>query len=302
MEDTPDGSNVAPEGQSVAISDVNATVVPASEIITGTEKELAERLVGDNGGKYVRFALAALSSIPGVGLISAFSNLAAEADQETVNDLLRMWIQEQKEKIRELGITVEDILKRLDKFGEEVHKRLEDPAYLALVRQTFRSWNDAATQDKRQMFKQLITNAGAITLCPDSLVRLFITWLNQYHEDHFQVIKQIYENKGITRGSIWDHIHSERPRENSAEADLYRYLIRELSTGGVIRQSRETNEYGEFVRQSTKGTRHSSGSSSSTMESSFEDTKPYELTGLGSQFVRYVMTEADPQLGDGIAR
>ena len=168
-----DGSNVAPEGQSVAISDVNATVVPASEIITGTEKELAERLVGDNGGKYVRFALAALSSIPGVGLISAFSNLAAEADQETVNDLLRMWIQEQKEKIREWGSLWKIFLNVSINSAKRCNKRLEDPAYLALVRQTFRSWNDLLPRISGKCLSSLLQMLVPSHSSPDSLVRLF---------------------------------------------------------------------------------------------------------------------------------
>jgi len=33
------------------------------------------------------------------------------------------------------------------------------------------------------------------------------------------------------------------------------------------------------------------------MESAFEDTKPYVLTGLGKQFVHYTMSEVVPRIG-----
>jgi hypothetical protein len=107
------------------------------------------------------------------------------------------------------------------------------------------------------------------------------------------VIREIYQNPGITRGSIWDSIHTERPREDSAEADLYKRLIRDLSTGGVIRQHRQTNAHGQFVKKSTKGHRRSS---SGTMKSAFDDQEPYELTELGRQFVHYTMDELAPQI------
>jgi hypothetical protein len=35
------------------------------------------------------------------------------------------------------------------------------------------------------------------------------------------------------------------------------------------------------------------------MESAFEDTKPYVLTGLGEQFVHYVLDEAAHRMGGG---
>jgi hypothetical protein len=78
------------------------------------------------------------------------------------------------------------------------------------------------------------------------------------------------------------------PRDDSAEADLFRKLIRDLNMGGVIRNHRETTYDGRFVKESTKG---QSKSTSTTMESAFESTKRLELTELGSQFVHYTMNE-----------
>jgi hypothetical protein len=128
-----------------------------------------------------------------------------------------------------------------------------------------------------------------------SLVRLFLHWIEQYHETHFLVIKEIYLQPNSTRGEIWDRIHGSRPREDSSEADLFRYLIRDLSTGGVIRQPRDTDMAGHFLKKEPRA--QSPQSSSRIMESAFEDTKPYVLTELGKKFVHYVMDDVVPQIG-----
>src|SRR5208337_1055937 len=103
-------------------------------------------------------------------------------DQTQVNDLHRAWLAEHEEKARQLLATLMEIFERLDNFGDEIQERIESPEFLALVRKCFRSWDEADTQEKRQMLKKLITNAAAIRLCPDDLIRLFILWIDQYHE------------------------------------------------------------------------------------------------------------------------
>ena len=150
------------------------------------------------------------------------------------------------------------------------------------------------------MLKKLIMNAGAISLCPDDLIRLFITWIDQYHEAHFVVIREIYKNPGVTRGAIWDALNAERPREDSAEADLFRYLFRDLSVGGVIRQARDTDMDGRFIKRSSRGQFRLP--TSHVMESAFEDTKPYVLTELGTQFVHYVMEDVVPRIDSSTAQ
>lgn len=206
-----------------------------------------DRLAGGRGRKYMRFIMAALGSIPWVGgVIAATASLGAERDQEKITDLQKLWLEEHKEKVRELGATLNDIFERLDSMGPEIQDRIESAEYLALVKKSFRSWDEADTQDKKQMLKKLIANAGAKNLCPDDLIRLFINWIDLYHEAHFLVIKQIYKRPAITRAEIWDSINPSRPRDDSSEADLFRYLIRDLSTGGVIRQERETDTDGRF--------------------------------------------------------
>jgi hypothetical protein len=267
----------------------------AAEASEQPQNAIVEKLSSGKRRKFARFVLAALSSIPWVGgVISAAASFSAEKDQEGFNELETLWLKGHELKIRELGDTLTDIFTRLENFGDEIQERIESAPYLALVQKCFRSWDAADTDEKKQMLKNLITNAGAIKLCPDDLVRLFIHWIDQYHETHFLVIKEIYKTPGTTRGQIWDKIQGQRPREDSAEADLFRYLIRDLSMGGVIRQDRETDAYGRFVKKDTKGVSHQAGSL--VMESAFEESKPYVLTALGKQFVHYVMVDVVPQI------
>jgi len=281
------------------IQNVNTNFPAAEQAQEGTLVEnptgnaLIDELSKGKGKKYARFMMAALGSIPWIGsylgILGAIAGLSAEFDQEKINDLLKLWIQEHQPKLEELKVTLNDITSRLEYFGEDVQKRIESPEYLSLVRNAFRSWDEAETEEKREYIKRLIGNAGASALCPDDLVRLFIGWINNYHESHFAVIKEIFKKPGITRGEIWDKVHTIRPREDSSEADLYRYLIRSLSQGGVIRIQKDITADGSFMKSRTP--RSNKGSASQVMESAFEDTKPYVLTELGKEFIHYVLSD-----------
>lgn len=257
---------------------------------TKTNTNLVKWLLNGGKEKYVRFTLATLSAIPWVGgFIGALAGLSGEYEQDKNNEFLRFWIQEHQEKIERLGITLNDIFHRFDQIGSEIDDRIQSEEYLSIVRSAFQKWDTAETEDKRQLIKKLITHAGASPIIPDDLIRLFLKWIEDYHESHFSVIKAIYTNPGITRGEMWDAAHTERPREDSPEADLFRYLIRDLSTGGVIRQSRETDNDGRFIKRVSPRSKSYGGTR--TLESAFEDSKQYVLTELGKQFVHFVFDE-----------
>jgi hypothetical protein len=235
-----------------------------------------------------KFILAALGSIPWVGgFISAAGSIKSDEGAVKMNVLQTEWLKEHEEKMGNLSSTIEDIIKRFESIQEEVLDRMEDEDYLNLVRKTFRTWDNADTQEKRKYSANLIVNASATKICSDDIIRLFIDWLDLYHEAHFAVIREIFKNPQITRYEIWSNLNGTMPREDSAEADLYKLLIRDLSTGGVIRQDKEVNHSGQFMKSNAPRMR----SSSRTMESAFEDTKGYVLTELGKQFVHYTMNE-----------
>lgn len=248
--------------------------------------------------RYTRFILAALSSIPWVGgLIGASASLYGELDQGRVNMLQQKWLEEHSERLRDVASAIDEVIGRLDQFGDDVKERIESEEYLSIVRKAFRTWDGADTKEKRRLVQQLLGHAGASRITSDDVVRLFIEWIERYHEAHFSVIREVFRHSGSTRADIWAGIHGAQPREDSAEADLFKLLIHDLTTGRVIRQHRPTNQYGEFTKKPRSPERK--GSVSMVMKSAFDDNEPYELTELGKQFVHYTMNEIVPRVGSG---
>ena len=191
--------------------------------------------------------------------------------------------------------TIVSILKRLDEFPEEINARLESEEYLNIIRKSFRIWDNADTYEKKEIIRKLISNAGAYTLVDDDLIRLFLNWISYYHEVHFAVIKSIHQNEGITRYKIWQQLNGREVREDSMEADVFKLLIRDLSMGGVIRQHREVDYSGNYLKKpSVKKNPYSSN----TMKSAFDNSERYELTDLGKQFVHYTMSDLVQRVGN----
>jgi hypothetical protein len=258
--------------------------------------QLADFLRSRRYAKFVRFVFAALGSIPWVGgFIAASAALHAETEQGRVNELSRRWVEEHKQKIHELNETLAQMMSRLEQQGPQVEERLEDESYLGLVKYGFRVWDEAGTRSTRDRVRQTLTNAAGTRICSDDVVRLFLLWLRTYDDLHMRVVRVIHKNPGATRAFMWDEIHGEEVREDSAEADLFKLMIRDLSTGGVIRQHRETTTDGHFLAKQVPTRR----GKKTTLESAFEDSKQYELTQLGTQFVHYAMTELVPRIGSG---
>jgi hypothetical protein len=237
-----------------------------------------------------KFILAALGSIPWVGgFISAAASYKTEEGSVRQNSLQTQWLEEHQEKIEALYRTLAEIQDRFESLGSTIDERIQSEEYLTLVRKAFRVWDEADTEEKRRYVRNLVTNSAGTRVCSDDVVRLFLDWLSLYHETHFAVIREIFSNPGCTRFEIWTTLYGATPREDSAEADLFKLLIRDLSTGGVIRQERDVNQLGQFVRKTPRRVR--AGQGPTTLESAFEDTKPYVLTELGRQFVHYTMNE-----------
>jgi hypothetical protein len=262
---------------------------PVAPVVVPSEERREELAKMDSGcyRKYARFVLAALGSIPWVGgLLGATAGLNAEFDQGKLNDLQRKWLEEHTRRLEELGSALSEITTRLDQIGEEVKSRVESEEYLGIVRKGFRVWDQSDTSEKRRLVQKLLANAGATTVTHDDVVSLFIEWIERYHEAHFAVIREIFANPGSTRAEIWDSIHGTQPRDDSAEADLFKLLISDLSLGRVIRQERASTSDGQFLRKRTNR-----GQASPVMKSPFDDKERYELTGLGKQFVHYTMSE-----------
>lgn len=259
--------------------------------------ELDKALEGGNGPTMARFALACLSAVPiAGGAIGGIAGVWSEKEQARFNEIFATWLKLQEDEIKEIGRTIIEVMIRVDQTDERIRRRIESPEYLKLVKKCFRDWSAAESEEKRILIRNLLANAAATEVSSDDVVRMFINWISIYSEAHFAVIREIYRQPGITRQEIWQKIHGQEAREDSAEADLFKLLVHDLSTGHVIRQHREVDYYGNFVPQKP---RKRSAPRGREYTSAFDDGKEYELTELGKQFIHYTMNEMVPRIGSG---
>lgn len=249
-------------------------------------------------GKVTRGALQVVSgAVPMVGgILSAIAGAWSEREQAKVNRFFEQWVRMLEDEIREKEATVVEIMARLDLQDEKIAARVESKEFQSLVKKTFRDWAGVESEQKRILIRNILSNAAASTASSDDVVRMFIDWIAQYSELHFQVIGAIYNSGGISRGAIWRKIGKGKVREDSADADLYKLLFRDLSTGGVIRQHRETDYHGNFIAKPSGKRAGGSGGGTKTLTSAFDDEDQYVLTELGQKFVHYGMTELPPRI------
>ncbi|MCK5590367.1 MAG: hypothetical protein KAI72_00275, partial [Candidatus Pacebacteria bacterium] len=105
-----------------------------------------------------------------------------------------------KDEIKEKEQTIIEIMARLNLADEEISKRVESTEYQSLIKKTFREWSGAESGEKRIYIRNILANAASCQVSSDDVVRMYIDWINQYSEMHFQVIVAIYNSSGITRG------------------------------------------------------------------------------------------------------
>jgi hypothetical protein len=241
-------------------------------------------------GQAGRAALQALGGfIPFIGgLLSAGAGYWSEREQKEVNEFLQAWLKMLQDEFKEKQQVIGEIIARLNIHDEEIAKRVRSEEYQALLRKAFRNWSGAESAKKREYIRNILSNAAATRLASDEVVKLFLDWLQRYSEFHFVVIGDIYRNPGASRAEVWERVGQGDVREDSAEADLFKLLIQDLSMGHIIRQHRETDGAGNFMKAHRP---KSQRNGSQLMTSAFEDGKPYVLTALGTQFVHYAMNE-----------
>ena len=248
--------------------------------------------IGVSNGRTVRPASNTISSaIPFLGgYVSASTDSWSEEEKNKTQSFFDQWMKMMEAEMAEKAQAIIDIMARLDMNDKATAERVASPEYQTLVRKAFRDWAGAESKEKCKLITNTLAHAAYGTLTNDDVIRMFLRWIDVYSELHFRVISSIYNDAGVTRARIWEKVGKKEVREDSAEADLFKLLIRDLSTGSIIRQSRAKDYAGNFLRKpAIRQTK--SMPASSTMESAFEDTKGYELTDLGQQFVHYSMTD-----------
>lgn len=249
---------------------------------------------GTPGGPLIRGALNTFGGlIPIVGsVLSAAASAWSEQEQAKFNEFLKQWISMLQDEMKEKAQTVLEIMGRLDLHDQQIGERIKSDEYQSLLRKGFREWSAAESESKRVLVRNILANAASTRIVSDDVVRFFLDNLKQYSELHFAVIGKVYNNNGITRGALWRALGKQQVRENSAEADLFKLLMRDLSAGGLVRQHRETDYAGNFIKRPPR----KGGGSSNVMKSAFDDDEAYELTQLGAQFIHYAMTDLPPKL------
>jgi hypothetical protein len=260
--------------------------------------DLPELPKGGKTSGATRFVLnTAAGAIPFVGgILAAGAGAWSEREQARINDFLKhladMLAAEMKEKTQ----TILELTSRIDMHDEEIAKRIRSSEYQSLLRKAFRDWAGTESEEKRIFVRNLLSNAAASTLASDDVVKLFLQWIRDYSEFHFAIVGAIYNSAGITRGGVWDKLGRKPVREDSSDADLFRLIFRDLSTGGLVRQHRETDYQGNFLAKPTRKGPPIPKGMPRTMKSAFDDDEQYELTALGEQFVHYAMTDVPPKL------
>ncbi|MBQ0803778.1 MAG: hypothetical protein KBT65_02705 [Sulfitobacter sp.] len=261
--------------------------------MSGSDKKLPDRIPASGRGKAGRAILNTMGAIPFAGgLFSAAAGYWGKQEEAKANEFLKSWIEMLHDEIREKEITIIEITSRLDLHDEQISTRITSQSFQSLLKKSFREWPAAESEEKRILLRNLLSNAAASSVSSDDVVRLFIDWLSTYSPFHFEVIGAIYNSNGISRGAIWEKVGREKVPESSADADLFKLLIRDLSMGSIIRQHRQVDYQGRFVKAPPK----KRGGAGSPTVSAFDREEGYELTALGQQFVHYAMTEISPKI------
>ena len=204
-----------------------------------------QRSAGRN--KWVRGALnAAGAAVPFAGgFIAAAASVWGEHEQQRAMDALRAWIKMLQDEMREKQQTILEIMARLDMHDEKIAERVTSSEYQSLIKKAFRNWAGTESRKKQEYIRNVLTNAASMQMVSDEVVSLFVEWLQKYSEFHFVVIGELYRNPGSTRADIWSNLGKGAVREDSAEADLFKLLVRD---------SRPDRSSGSTVRQTTPGT------------------------------------------------
>lgn len=258
------------------------------------KKDIEDALNSNKGPEFARFALSALSGLVPFagGVISGIGGFWSDKEQEKINELFKAWLKIQEEELQQIGITLTEVLMKLDLTDEKIERRIKSKEYSELVKKCFRDWSAGDSEEKRKLLRNLLLNAASCALTSDDVIKMFIEWIGRYNEIHFKIISIIYRSEAATRHEIWQEIYGNRVREDSAEADLFKLIIQDLSMGHVIRQFRETDRHGNFIKKSApKPSTKNKAYVPTTLKSAFDNEQDYVLTELGRQFVHYTMND-----------
>lgn len=261
----------------------NSTNTP----IVPSETENALR--AGQGPKVAQYALAFLAGLTqnpfALEAASSRSGQWTEVDQAKVTNIFQSWLKLQETELAGIGLALQEVISQLDIENEKIGQRIESQAYLQLVKTAFRDWSVPESEEKRQLVVNVLINAASSSLCSDEVVRLFVKWLADYSAGHLAVVKEIQKRSGITRKEIWNNTQGTTLPGDSAQADLFKTYVSDLTMDHIIRQQRLKDYYGNYIQERRKKPAPGQKISAAT----FDDDRKYELTELGAWFTHYTM-------------
>jgi hypothetical protein len=141
------------------------------------------------------------------------------------------------------------------------------------------------------MIRRLLSHAAEMPDPDYNLFNLFFDWLSRYNELHFRFIRSLKEQGTATKLQIWEGMGGSRVRDDSAEADVFGCLFKDLNLGHIVRKAGGRDSSGRRVR--AKAVKRNSP----YLKSVLDDIDPQELTAVGELFTHYAMSELTPKLG-----
>ena len=90
---------------------------------------------------------------------------------------------------------------RLDHNDEKIQKRIESPEYLKILKECFRDWSAAESEDKRILIRNLLVNAASPGITSDDVLRLFIEWIDRFEKGARGFLRSVL-NRILARGRL----------------------------------------------------------------------------------------------------
>jgi hypothetical protein len=239
---------------------------------------------------------AAFAAALGAGVVSMFTSVANDAEQDGRNKVMAACIRANRESVREREQTLTRVVLGVAHVREQFADRADDPRYQELVRRAFAGWAHGHGEEKREMIRRPLTHAAEAPVVDYDMFGLFFDWVSRYNELHFRVMRAMTRLHRPTRKAIWHAIGGRPIRDDSAEADVFKCLIADLSIGHVLRQAKEVNRAGQLVAPPPKK-RTTKPGGPRVLVSATDDEKTYVLTNVGRAFVHHVMDEVVPKVG-----
>ena len=178
------------------------------------------------------------------GLLFAAAGVWSDTEQARAMETLRAWIKMLEDELQEKQLTILDIIARLDMHDEQINERVKSIEISRFSRRRSGVGRDREHQEAG-IYPEDSTNAAApIRLVSDDVVSPLSIGYRITRSSISPSLASYINAQALPApksGTTWVKVRSEK---TWPEADLFKLLVRDLSTGGIIRQHREPTKQG----------------------------------------------------------